>query len=154
MIHFHESCHSFDSFKRMQCPPSYCVPFWLVMLPSILLCRSMFKGKLKKFYLCNQNSLCVSTFDSVLWLPYSHHSRTLFQVSCHRCGTHHGPPSTRLSPSTSAHHPRISLRNKFSTLRSVCLNDRFSRSWQRFTHWPLIDRIDWVFKIKTSIHVQ
>ena len=25
-IHFHESCHSFESFKRMHCPMSYCVP--------------------------------------------------------------------------------------------------------------------------------
>ena len=39
----------------------------------------------------------------------------------------------RLFLSTSAHHPRNSLRNKFSTLRSVCLNDRFSRYQQRFT---------------------
>ena len=25
LIHFHESCHSFDSFKRMHCPLSHCV---------------------------------------------------------------------------------------------------------------------------------
>ena len=25
MIHFHESCHSFESFKRMHCPLSHCV---------------------------------------------------------------------------------------------------------------------------------
>ena len=25
----------------------------------------MFKGKLKNFYLCSQNSLCVNTFESV-----------------------------------------------------------------------------------------
>ena len=60
-------------------------------------------------------------------------SRTLFRVLCHLCGIHHGPPSTRLFLSTSAHHPGNSLRNKFSTLRSVCLNDRFSHSQQRFT---------------------
>ena len=27
-IHFHESCHSFESFKRMHCPLSYCVSIW------------------------------------------------------------------------------------------------------------------------------
>ena len=37
----------------------------LVMLPSLLSCHLMFKGKLKKFYLCSQNSLCISTFESV-----------------------------------------------------------------------------------------
>ena len=57
----------------------------LVMLPSLLSCCSMFKGKLKKFYLCSQNNLCISTFESDLWLLYSHHSRTLFQVLCGWC---------------------------------------------------------------------
>ena len=89
--------------------------------------------EVEEVYPCSQNNLCVSTFESVLWLPHSHHSRTLFQVSCRRYGIHHGPPSTRLFLSTSAHHPRNSLRKKFSTLRYVCLNDRFSRSWHRFT---------------------
>ena len=27
-IHFHESCHSFESFKRMHCPMSHCVFVW------------------------------------------------------------------------------------------------------------------------------
>ena len=73
-------------------------------------------------------------FESVLWLHYLQHSRTLFWVSCHRCGIHHGAPSMRLFLLTSAHHPGNSLRNKkVSTLRSVCLNDRFSHSRHRFT---------------------
>ena len=50
----------------------------LVMLPSILSCRLMFKGDLKKCHLCSQNSLSVNTFESVLWLLHSHHSRTMF----------------------------------------------------------------------------
>ena len=112
-IHFHESCHSFKSFKRMQCLSSYCVFVWLVMPPSLLSYRPMFKGKLEKFYLCSQNSLCVSTFESVLWLLCSEFRvKTMFQVSCRRCGTHHGPPSTRVFPSTSAHRLGTSLRNK------------------------------------------
>ena len=70
-------------------------------------------------------------FESVLWLHYLQHSITLFWVSCRRCGIHHGPPSMRLFLSKSAHHPWISLRNKFSTLRSLCLNGIFSLSLSR-----------------------
>ena len=110
-----------------------CAMSGLVMLPRLLSCHPMFKGKLNKFYLYSKKSLCVNTFELVLWLLHSHHSRTMFRVSCHRCGTHHGPPSTRLFSSTSAHHPGNSIRNKFSTLRYVCLNDRLSRSRHRFT---------------------
>ena len=72
-------------------------------------------------------------FESVLWLHHLQHSKSLFWVSFRRCWIHHGPPSTRLFLSNSTHHPGISLRNKFSTLRSVCLNDRFSCSRHRFT---------------------
>ena len=118
-----------------ECIVHCCIVYlsFLVMFPSLLSCHPMFKGKLKKFYLCSQNSLCVSTLKSVLWLIHSHHSKTMFWVSFHQCGTHYGPPSMRLFPLTSAHHPGNSLRNQFSTLRSVCLNDRFSHSWHRFT---------------------
>ena len=127
----------------------------LVMLPSLLSSRLMFKGKLKKFYLCSQNSLSVSTFESILWLLHSHHSRTMFRVLCHRCGTHHGPPSTRLFPSTSAHHLGNSLRNKnlvpwdlYALMTDSLALDIGSN------HRPLIDRIDWVFDARTSIHTQ
>ena len=59
-------------------------------------------------------------FESVWWLHYLQHSKTLFRVLCCRCGIHHGPPSTRLFLSTSAHHSGNSLRNKFSTL--ICMS--------------------------------
>ena len=38
MIHFHESCQSFESFKRMHCPLSYCVfvPFRMHCPPLLL----------------------------------------------------------------------------------------------------------------------
>ena len=114
-----------------ECIVHYCIVSLsrLVMLPSLVSCRPMYKWKVEEVYLCSQNSLCVSTFESVLWLLHSHHSKTMFLVLCHRCGTHHGPPSMRLFPLTSAHYPGNSLRNKKgNTLRSVCLNDRFSRS--------------------------
>ena len=127
----------------------------LVMLPSLFSCHPIFKGKLKKVYLCNQNSLCVSTFESVLWLLHSHHSKTMFRVSCHWCRSHHGPPSMRLFPSTWAHHLGTSLRNKnlvpwdlYALMTDSLALDIGSH------HWPLIDIIDWVFDIKTSIHTQ
>ena len=127
----------------------------LVMLPSLLSCRPMFKRKLKKFYLYSWNSLYVSTFESGLWFLHSHNSRTMFWVSCHRFGTHHGPPSTILFPSTSTHHPRNSLRNKnlvpwdlYALMTNSLALDIGSH------HWPLIHRIEWVFDIKTSIRTQ
>ena len=127
----------------------------LVMLPSLLSCHSMFKGKLKNFFLCSQNGLYVNNFESILWLPYSHLSRTMFQFSCRRCGTHHGPPSMRLFSSTSTHHPRNSLRNK-----KLVPWDLYALMTDSLTidigshHWPVIDRIDWVFDVRTSIHTQ
>ena len=118
-------------------------------------CHLMFKGDLKNFHLYNLHSLSVSIFESVLWLVHSHHSRTMFRVSCHRCGTHHGPPSMILFPSILSHHPGNSFRNKnlipwdlYSLMTdSLALNIGSH-------HWPLIDRIDWVFKIRRSIHTQ
>ena len=115
----------------------------LFMLPSILLCRPMFKGKLKMLFLYSQNSLCVRTFESFLWLLHLHHSRTMFQVSCRRCGTHHGPLSTRLFPLTSAHHLGNSLRNK-----NLVPWDLYALMIDSLTldigshHWPLIYRTD------------
>ena len=127
----------------------------LVMLPSLLSCCPMFKGKLKKFYLCSQNSLYVSTFELVLWLSHSHNSRTLFRVSGRRCGIDHGPPLMRLFPSTSAHHPGNSLRNKNLVPWDLyaLMTDSLALNIGSH-HWPLIDRIDWVFDIRTSIHTQ
>ena len=133
VIHFHESCHSFESFKLLHCPLSYCVFVWSIHATKSFVVLPDVQRKVEEVYLYSQNSLCVSTFESVLWLPHSHHSRTLFRVSCRRCGIHHGPPLTRLFRSTLAHHPRNSLRNNFSTLRFVCFNEIFSRSWHRFT---------------------
>ena len=104
------------------------------MLPSLWSCRIMFEGKSCWDFTSAIKQLFLSvTFESILWLHHTQNSITLFRVSCRWCGIHHGPPSMRLFLSTSAHHPRSSLRNKFSTLRCVCLNDRFSCSQHRFT---------------------
>ena len=143
MIPFHESCHSFEYFKRMDCPLSHYVFVCFshdansfVVLPNV-------QREVEEVYLYSQNSLRVSNFESFLWLLHSHHSRTMFRVSCRRCGTHYGPPSTRLSPVTSAHHPGNSLRNKklvpwdlYALMIDSLALDIGSH------HWPLIDRID------------
>ena len=86
--------------------------YGLVMLPKSFVVLSDVQREVEEVYLCSQNSLRVSTFESVLWLLHSHHSRTMFQVLCRLCGTHHGPPSMRLFLSTSAHHPGNIIRNK------------------------------------------
>ena len=76
----------------------------------------------------------------------------MFHVLCRWCGTHHGPPSTRLLPSTSAHHPGNSLRNK-----KLVPWDLYALMTDSLTldigshHWPLIDRIDWVFDIYSHL---
>ena len=93
------------------------------------------------------------TFESVLWLHHTQNSITLFQVLCHRCGIHHGPPSMRLFLSTLDHHPRISLRNK-----NIVPWDLYALMTYYLAlnigshHWPLIKRFNWVFDIKSSIH--
>ena len=120
-IHFHESCQSFESFKRRYCTLSHCV-FVLSSHAAKSFCRAAQCSKwiMKKFYLCSIHSICVSIFESVIWLLHSHNSITMFQVSCCRCGTHHGPPSMRLFSSTSAHHPGNSLRNNIQYLE-ICM---------------------------------
>ena len=134
-IHFHEPCHSFEHLK--DCIVRCRILFRLIksMLPSIRSCRLMFKREtILRVYTCSQKKFFESvTSESVLWLHQLQNSRTLFQDSYRRCGIHHVPPSTRLFLSTSTHHPGISPRNKFSTLRSVCPNDRFSHFRHRFT---------------------
>ena len=115
------------------------------MLPSLWSCRPIFKGKLCwDFTPATKQIFELVTFESVLWLHHTQNSKTLFLVSCRQCGIHHGPPSTILFMSTSAHHPGINLRNKFSTFIYVCLNDRFSRSRHRFTS---LTSITWIYTV-------
>lgn len=121
-IHFHKSCHSFESLK--ECIVHCRIVFRLVksMLPSLRSCRLMFKIEIVlRFYTCSQKQIFVSvTFESVLWLHHTQNSRTVFPVLCHRCGIHYGPHSMRLILSTSAHHPRISIKNKKKYLE-ICM---------------------------------
>ena len=154
-IHFHESCHSFESFKRMHCPLSHCVSILSSNATKSCVLSPDVQREVEEFYLYSQNNLCVGTFESILWLLHSHHSRTVLWLSCHRWGTHHGPPSTRLFPSTSAHHPGTSIRNKNLVRWDLYALMTYSLALNIGSHhWPLIDRIDWVFDIRTSIHTQ
>ena len=154
-IHFHESCHSFDSFKRMHCSQSHCVFVWSSHAAKSFVVPPNVQREVEEVYLCSQNSLCVSTFELVLWLPHSHYYRTLFWVSYCRCGTHHGPPSTRLFPLTSAYHPGNSLRNKNLVPWDLYALITYSLTLDIGSHhWPLIDRIDWVFDIRAYIRNQ
>ena len=151
MALFYISCQSIGySANLCNDPLSWVIPLlWVFQknaLPIVALCSTSSsqccqvfgraarcsKGSWKFTYVIKIAFVSVP-FESVLWLHYLQHSKMLFWVSCHRCGIHHGPPSTRLFLSTSDHHLGISLRNKFSTLIFVCLNDRFSRSRHRFT---------------------
>ena len=109
-----------------------------VMMPSLFLCHSMFKGKLKKF----TSAVKIVSVSILLSLSYGYLIHIIPKLCSEFCvidGIHHGPPSMRIFLSTSAHHPGNSLRNKFSTLRSVCLNDKFSLIDIGSHHWPLSD---------------
>ena len=105
-IHFHESCHSFNSCPLSHCvsPSQFNVAKSSVLPPDVKSCWD-FTPAIKQIFLS-------VTFESILWLHHTQNSITLFQVLCLRCGIHHGPPSMRLFLLTSAHHPGISLRNK------------------------------------------
>ena len=142
--------------RRMHCPLSHCVPpRQFNASKSSVVSLNVQREFMLRFYTCSQNKFFVSVnFDSILWLHYTQNSRTLFRVSCHRCGIHHGPPLTRLFLSTSAHHPGISLRNKLVPWDLYALMIDSLTLDIGSHHWPLIERFDWVFDIKSSIHTQ
>ena len=132
-IHFHESCHSFDSLKY--CIVRCRIVFFLVksMLPSLRSCRLMFKREtVLRVYTCNQNNICVSNLSQsygyiIYNIPKLFSKFHVIDV---------GLIMALLRQDYSCRHqliPGISLKKKISTLRSVCLNDRFSCSRHRFT---------------------
>ena len=133
-IHFHESCHSFESFKEciVQCRiMSWYLSHQVNASKSSVVSPDVQRKVKLRVTLCIQNYFHINyLWVNTMVTSYSN-SITLFRVSCRWCGIHHGPPSMRLFLSTPAHHPGNSLRNK--TFRSVCLDDRFSHSWHRFT---------------------
>ena len=144
MIHFHESCHSFESFKRMHYPLSHCVfvPFShaansFVMLPDVqrefeevltlkskqYLCQYFWVSPMVTIFTSFQNY--VSSFVSSMW-----------------------------DSSWPSFNETFSRRNQliiwetvletiFGTLRSVCLNDIFYCSRHRFTSL----KFDWKIQL-------
>ena len=133
VIHFHYSCHSFESFKGMHCPPSHCVFVWSSHAAKSFVVPPDVQREVKKVYLCSQNSLCVSTFESVLWLLHSHYSRTMFEFHVVDVGFIMALLQREYSYRHQLIIQEIVLEKNFSTLRSVCLNDKFSHSQNRFT---------------------
>ena len=121
-------------FQRMHCLLFHCVFVWSSHAAKSFVVPPDVQREVEKVYLCSQNSLCVSTFESVLWLPHSqYHSRTLFWVHVVDAGF----IMALLWRDYSCRHQliiqEIVLEAIFSTLRYVCLNDRFPRSRHRFT---------------------
>ena len=140
LIYFHESCHSFEPFKIMHCLQSYCVSLWSSHAAKSLVMPLDVQRK-KEFYPCSQKNLCVSTLRQSYGYFIYNIPEFGSKVLCHRCGIHHGPPSTRLFLLTSTHHLGNSLRNKFSILRSIYLSDIFSHFQHRFTSLSLDQNI-------------
>ena len=142
-IHFHESCHSFECFKRRHCPMLDCVSSSLSRCCQVFcLATQCSKGSWKFTYAIEIAFVSV-TFELVLWLHYLQYSRTLFWVSCRRCGIHHGPPSTRLFLSTSYHHLGISLRNKKIVPWDLYASMTYPLTFDIGSHhWPLIERFN------------
>ena len=107
-----------------------------VMLQVFLSCCPMFKGDLKKFYLCSLHNLLVSVFLSQSYGYYIHIIPNLcskFRV------VNVGLIMALLRRDYSRRHHiiirEIVLETKLSTLRFVCLNDRFSHSRHMFISW-------------------
>ena len=132
-IHFHESCHSFESFKRIHCPLSHCVS-----IPSThaakYFCRA---ARCSKGIWRSLTSAVNTVFVSVsLSQPYGYYIYIIPKL----CSEFHvfdvGLIMSLLRRDYSCRRqliPGNSLRNKFSTLRSICLNEKLSHSRHRFT---------------------
>ena len=133
-IHFHDSCHSFESLKRMHCPLSHCVsvPF---SHASKSFCRAAWcsKGIWRSF-----TSAVYTTFVSVfLSQSYGYYIHIIRELCSDFCVVDLGLIMALLRWDYSRQHQliiqEIALEKIFSTFIYVSLNDRFSRSWHRFT---------------------
>ena len=133
-IHFHESCHSFECFKRMHCPLSHCVSILsshaaksFVMPSNVQRISEEFLPLHSTQYLCQYLWVIhmVNTFTSF-------HNYVLSFMS-----SMWDSPWPSFDETFSRRHQLIIqemvLETIFSTLRSICLNDIFSCSRHRFT---------------------
>ena len=113
-IHFHESFHSFETFKEciVDRRIMYCYPLGQVnVTKSSIVSLDVQMEVILRVCIYSQNFVLV-TFELILWLRHTQNSITLFRFLCRQCGIHHGPPSTRLFLTTSDHNQGISLGNK------------------------------------------
>ena len=155
-IHFHESWQSLEYFKRMHCPLSHCVSF-LSSHAAKSFCHAT---RCSKEIWRSFTSAVYTVFVSVsLSQSYGYYIHIILELCSEFRVIDVGLIMALLRWDYSRRHQliirEIVLETIFSTLRSVCLNDIFSISLEIGSHhWPLIDRIDWVFDIRTSIHTQ
>ena len=133
-IHFHESCHSFEYFKRMHYPLSHCV-FFPSSHAAKYFCHATrcSKGIWRSF-----TSSFYTVFVSVsLSQSYGYYIHMIPKQCSEFRVVDVGPITTLLRRDFSRRHHliilEIVLETIFGTLRSVCLNDRFSHSRHKFT---------------------
>ena len=98
LIHFHESFHSFETFKEciVDRRIMYCYPLGQVNVTnSSIVSLDVQMEVILRVCIYSQSFVSV-IFESILWLRHTQNSITLFRFLCRQCGIHHGPPSTRL----------------------------------------------------------
>ena len=133
-IHFHESCQSFESFKRMHCPLSHCVSILSSHAAKSFCCAARCSKGISRIFTSAVYIVFVSVSLSQSYGYYIH-------IIPELCSKFHvvdvGLIMALLQRDYSRQHQliiwEIVLETIFSTLRSICLNDRFSRSRHRFT---------------------
>ena len=134
MIHFHESYHSFDSFKRMHFPLSHCVS-----VPSSHAAKSFCRAtQCSKGIWRIFTSVVYTVFVSVsLSQSYDYYIHIIPELCSEFHVVNVGLIMALLRWDYSRRHQliiwEIVLEKKLSTLRSIYLNDRFSHSQHSFT---------------------
>ena len=128
---------------------------WLVMLPSLVSCRPMFKGKLQKF------TSAVKTISVLVLLSqsYGYYIHIIPKLCFNFCVVDVGLIMALLRRDYSRRNQLI--------IREIVLEIEKLVPWSLYAlmidsltldigsyHWPLIDRIEWVFDIRISIHTQ
>ena len=133
-IHFHESCQSFESFKRMHCPLSHCVSV-LSSHASKSFCHA---SQCSKGIWRSVTSVAYIVFVSLsLSQSYGYYIYIIPELCSEFYVVDVGLIMALLRWYYSRRHQliirEIVLETIFSTLISVCLNDKFSHSRHRFT---------------------
>ena len=133
MTHFHQSYQSFESFKRMHCPLWHCVYVLFNHASKYFCCAARCsKGIWRSF-----TSAVYTVFVLVsLSQSYGYYIHIILEL-CSKFHVVDVGVIMALQRDYSYRHQliiqEIVLETMFSTFRYVCLNDRFSFSWHRFT---------------------